>query len=205
MTRDIPIAVAVMAGGMGRRMGRDKAALRITGISMLERVARVAVESMGSVLVVGRDHAEWARGIDAVRFAVDEYPGAGPLGGIATALRTLGAAAIVVACDMPLLIPEALRWLVGQVPCSEAWDAVVPNNGARSEPLFAVYSPRTLPRIIEALARGERSVQRALAGAAVVRPEVPEWLRSRLANINTPEEFAAAARLLSPGPEDAPR
>ncbi len=205
MTRDIPIAVAVMAGGMGRRMGRDKAALRIGGVSMLERVARVGVQSMGSVLVVGRDHAEWAQRSDAVRFTVDEHPGAGPLGGIATALRTLESAAIVVGCDMPLLIPDAFCWLADQVPDSDAWDAVVPNNGARSEPLFAVYSSRALPRIVEALARGERSVQRALAGAAVIRPDVPEPLRPRLANINTPEEFAAAALLLSPGPDDAPR
>ena len=69
----------------------------------------------------------------------DLYPEKGPLGGIYTGLlASQSSHSIVVACDMPFLSTELLRYMVELSP---DFDAVIPNleKGMR-EPLHAVYS-----------------------------------------------------------------
>ena len=90
---------AVLCGGASRRMGADKAMIRVDGVAMARRVADALLDAGCSpVIAVGGDAAELGRlglvGVD------DEFPGEGPLGGVLTAL-SLGAPAVVLACDLP--------------------------------------------------------------------------------------------------------
>ena len=58
------VAIAIMAGGESRRMGRDKALLHFRGEPMLARATRLAMRTGGDVVVIGRERpAEW-RGED---------------------------------------------------------------------------------------------------------------------------------------------
>ncbi len=70
---------------------------------------------------------------------VDLYPEKGPLGGIYTGLSASSASAnIVVACDMPFLNTELLRYMLELAP---GFDAVVPRlKEGLVEPLHAIYS-----------------------------------------------------------------
>src|SRR5690606_24867161 len=100
-----PLGV-VLAGGLSRRMGRDKATLALAGRSLLDRSIDALIAAGLPVLVVGR--SALARG--DVQACEDDEPGRGPLAGLATALRRAqGAPIVAVPCDVPDLDAEAVR------------------------------------------------------------------------------------------------
>src|SRR5947209_3261783 len=99
----------ILAGGRSRRMGRDKALLRIEGETLLERTVRVTRALADEVIVVGRPRLEGPGGVLRLE---DERPDSGPLGGLYTGLRhASNAVTIVVACDLPNVETAVLRRL----------------------------------------------------------------------------------------------
>src|SRR5690606_17496311 len=108
MTAAAPIG-AVLCGGASRRMGRDKAAIRIDGVPLPARVA-AALEAGGcsEVVLVGGD--EEVLGESGRRWVADGWPGAGPVGGVLTAIAQAEAPAgvVVAACDLVSLTPAAV-------------------------------------------------------------------------------------------------
>src|SRR5690242_9512250 len=115
------VSGAILAGGQSRRMGSDKAALRIQGEPLLQRTARLLATITTDVAIIGPpERAALAPGVPILP---DRWPQQGPLGGIATALQALaGEAVLVVGCDMPFLNAALLRYFITLAP---EYDAVV--------------------------------------------------------------------------------
>ena len=135
------IAGFILAGGASSRMGRDKALLELGGVPLIVRTARLVESVVGAATVVGDSAAFRALGL---RTIADDWPGAGPLGGIATALRASSAPwSLVVACDLPYLTKPWLEYAVARALASQA-DAVIPMNATGTEPLCALYN-RSVP------------------------------------------------------------
>lgn len=199
------VTVAILAGGASRRMGRDKAGIEIDGLPLLERTARLARAVSSSVLIVGRTRpADWP--LPNVSFVEDEWPGEGPLGGLAAALRRLEApplfgasgadrpyGVLLLACDQPALTPEALTWLrEAAQECSQALvDGLVTVNGGQREPLFSVYTPHCLPRIEAHVTHGRRSLKALIDAGNFQFADLPPTLIPALVNVNTPDDLAA--------------
>lgn len=184
------ITIAILAGGASRRMGRDKALLPVEGEPLLLRIARAAQGTGAPVTVVGRDRPdEWPE--PDVRFVGDDVKGIGPLGGLATALRSSGTGVILLACDMPMLTTGAIAWLIDHV--DDASRGVVVRNGDRLEPLFAFY-PLILLDEIGAMIRDGRHRLRDLVSSFTII-DAPDALRPALANINTPDDLARLSPL----------
>jgi molybdopterin-guanine dinucleotide biosynthesis protein A len=198
-TGPAPVATgAVMAGGRSSRLGRDKALLAIDGETLLLRTLRTLRVVTSEQIVVGPP--ERAAQAGGARVVPDAYPGVGPLGGIYTALRaTAGEYVLVVACDMPFLNPVLLEHLLRLAP---GHDIVLPRTGGRGEQLHAVYRRTCLDPIQQQLAAGDYKIDRFFAGMAVRYVDEDELrqldpdLRS-FWNVNTPEDWAEAQRLLS--------
>ena len=188
------VAGFILAGGESSRMGRDKALLEIGGIALLVRTARLVEAIAGPPVVIGG--ADACRSV-GLRSIADDFPGAGPLGGIATALRASNAAwNLVVACDLPYLTKEWLDFLVARALASSA-DAVLPMNTRGAEPLCAIYNKRAEPGVRGALERGTRKVTDGLASLRVETIEPAEWKafdsESLLfKNMNSPEDYEEA-------------
>jgi molybdenum cofactor guanylyltransferase len=142
-------------------MGADKVLLTVDGVPLAGRVAAAlrAVPTVGRILAIGRDTLP---GVGVTACVPDEYPGAGPLGGLITALRHGETdATLVVAADMPALEPALLEQIV-EITTLEP--ATVPRWQGRPQPLCAIYTREVLP-IAEALLRGERRSLHALLDA----------------------------------------
>ena len=181
----------VLAGGRSARMGCDKALLPFRGGRLVESVARAVELAAGSAVLVGNARLYEHLGYAAIP---DRYPGAGPLGGIVTALHHSSADwNLVAACDMPELSGEFLGFLINTAAAEHSGaDVLVPAGpSGRLEPLCAVYHRRSRPALERALERGDRSVRGALEklhAAVVAVPEVTPFQ-----NVNTPEEWAVYA------------
>ncbi|MFN2556188.1 MAG: molybdenum cofactor guanylyltransferase [Nitriliruptorales bacterium] len=180
----------VLAGGRGRRLGRDKAFVEFDGEPLVVRAARLLGECCPEVFVASGDgkrlgEIPWEQLPDAVE---DGGPLAGILAGLERAATPLVA---VVAVDLPYLNPEILLRLAGEWR-GEA--AVVPLVSGRVHPLHGVYATQAAPRLRRLLLAGRRAVIRALSelGARVVGEE--GWADldpsgSFVYNINRPEDL----------------
>ncbi|MCH9035948.1 MAG: molybdenum cofactor guanylyltransferase [Chloroflexi bacterium] len=134
------VSGVALAGGRSKRLGRNKAVEKIGDQSLIERVVgKLSQVTSETVVVV----AEESKAADLnlppwVRTAADLYPGTGSLGGIFTGLSAAkGNYGVVVACDMPFLNVDLIRFMLDIV---SDYDAVVPRLQGRPEPLHAVYS-----------------------------------------------------------------
>lgn len=164
-------------------MGRDKALIPLGGTPLALRMARVLGQAGAqAVAAIGGDAARLAElGMGCVS---DEHPGAGPLGGVLTALHwSPTPLVVVVAVDLVDLDPATVRRLVS---VAAEGDVAVAHTG-RDEPLCAAWAVACCePAVRAAFAAGERAVHRAWAALRVVRVPVEA---SRLTNANMPEDL----------------
>jgi molybdopterin-guanine dinucleotide biosynthesis protein A len=184
----------ILAGGESSRMERDKALLELNGEPLIVRAARLVESVVGSCGIIG--DSVRLEGL-ALRSIADDYPGAGPLGGIATALGASTAEwNLVIACDLPYLTRAWLDYLVMRALRSEA-DAVLPMNERGAEPLCAAYRSSSEAAIRAALERGTRKVTDGLAGVPTEFIEPAEWKGFDsdgllFKNMNSPADYEEA-------------
>ena len=125
----------------------------------------------------------------------DPVEGLGPLAGLATGLASVGAGrALLLACDMPLLVPAVLRRLLELAGDA---DACVPLVDGMPMTTCAVYATRVLSRAQSHLAAGKRSLRALLDDVSVrwvsadeLRDLDPELLS--FWDCDTPEHYQAA-------------
>ena len=159
---------AVLAGGASSRMGSDKALLVVGGRPLVVGVADALTGALGvEAVVVGGDE-DRLRGL-GLEVLPDRAPGAGPLGGILTALlhhRERFDQVVVLSCDLPEPSPESIR-AVAETASDE--DAIaVPVLRGRRQWMHAAWPIAVLPALEEIFQRGERAPHRAVADLAVV-------------------------------------
>ena len=130
----------ILAGGKSLRLGRSKALETIDGKSLIECVVERLRPLANQILIVTSQEQSDLPDIFKAEILVDIYPDKGPLGGIYTGLlASRSSHSIVVACDMPFLNIELLRYMI---ELSGDFDAVVPRlgKGMGVESLHAIYS-----------------------------------------------------------------
>jgi molybdopterin-guanine dinucleotide biosynthesis protein A len=185
-----------LAGGRSRRFGRDKAVEEIDGVSLVERAVRTLNEVASEVVVIsGRD-----LGVD-VACLPDLRIDTGPLAGIETALsraRDLGMdAALVLACDMPLVRATTMRALADAVAGGSVAAVAVGRDQAGSrgsfEPLCAAYRTELLADASALLDDGVHAAGALFERVGGARVECPS---EELLNVNTPADADAAAAAL---------
>jgi molybdopterin-guanine dinucleotide biosynthesis protein A len=182
----------LLAGGLSSRMGTDKALLLIEGkplLYLLVEQLRALTEHV--IISVGSSEREALyRGIlgnlgDPVSFALDRYPGCGPLSGLHAGLSTVTEGYVfVMACDMPHLSEELLAQLMGHV---ESGADVIHASG---QPFHALYHARAVPQIEVALDQRDFRVMRLLERlhTVVVNP-LANGGKAIFTNLNTPDDY----------------
>ena len=194
----------VLAGGLSRRLGRDKAVEPIRGEPLIARViGRLDSLTDETVVVVNNE----ARGDElplpsTAATAVDIYPDSGSLGGIYTGLTAArNDWCIAVGCDMPFLNTELLAHML---TLRQGYDAVVPVLGGYPEPTHAAYSKVCLPHIERRLKAGRLKIAGFFDDVRVKfvsEQEVEAFDAERLSffNVNTPEDLTRALALADEG------
>lgn len=196
------MASIVLAGGRSSRLGQDKISLVIGGEGLLQRTIdhlKQLNQEIILVLAQGQSLPEFDSSTD-VRLVMDVELGKGPLVGVYSGLKASNDDYnVIVACDMPFLNVELLRYMTGVVP---GFDIAIPRIGDKVEPLHAVYSRACLD-IIETMMR-ERNLKVSnlleLANARFIEgdeldkfdPNHESWF-----NINMPADLKKAEEILN--------
>ncbi|PYY20457.1 MAG: hypothetical protein DMG60_00135 [Acidobacteria bacterium] len=183
----------VLAGGVSRRMGRDKAQIPWRGGTLLTHAIEQVEGVAPKVFVVGSLGANKL----PVPVLADNLSGVGPLAGIQTALSNSSTDwNLVIAVDLPLVMAEVLNWIAGfRTRATQV--AIAPRVNSRLQPLCAVYHRGLLPEIDEALARQQSSIHRLLERLSTRIIEEDELIANGFApetflNVNTPEDLECA-------------
>lgn len=196
----------ILVGGASRRMGRDKAQLRLGPETMLERIAAQLSPVTSSVTLVGSPQAYMEHSLPTVP---DVYEKWGALGGIHAALSAAKTDwIIVIACDLPFVtrnLFERLKSFADESPF-ESIDSIVPlQPDGRPQPVCALYRRETcLPEIERLVSAGEHTPRALLTN---VRTRYVQFLElgdlpgaeNFFLNLNTPEDFERAKWLAETG------
>ncbi len=158
---DLTITSNILAGGRSSRLGREKLAEVIAGKSLIERaISRLSSLSQEILIVISQKQARSSLPsytYPEAKTVVDLYPETGSLIGIYTGLvHSSNFLNLVVACDMPFLNLELLRYMVKMAP---GFDVVIPRIGDQMEPLHAVYSKNCMKPMEDLIKQGNLKIR----------------------------------------------
>ena len=145
----------ILAGGLSKRMGREKALMVWRGQPLIERVSGL-LSSLDLEVHVVLGSSMQARRYE-VSTVIDILPDCGPMGGILSGLRhSKKELNCFVPCDMPMLTKGLLRSLEDQI---KDYDAIVPRDtSGRVQPLVGYYSPRCIDILAKWVGAGRLSL-----------------------------------------------
>jgi molybdopterin-guanine dinucleotide biosynthesis protein A len=170
-------------------MGTDKAFVEVGGVAMVERVAAaLAAAGCTPVLLIGGDDALLARtGLPTV---ADRWPGAGPAGGLLTALAATTTELVVIAsCDLPLLEPAVVTAVVDALHADPALGAAVAMTDRPQLSLTAWRRSVVGDALQDRWDSGDRALHELVAAVPNTAVEVPA---TAMRNVNTPDQLSAA-------------
>jgi molybdopterin-guanine dinucleotide biosynthesis protein A len=188
---------AILAGGLSRRMGFNKAFIKLNHETIIERSVRLFKGLFDETLVVTSTAVPYE--LLSTRVVTDIYKGAGSLGGIYTALfHSPGEYVFVAACDMPGLDPGAISAVLKAQKTSNdtakgGFDAFIPFINDRYHPMHALYSKRCMKPIEAMIKQGDLKISNLIEKIRV-KPLVEDDLEgapiaASIENINTREEL----------------
>jgi molybdopterin-guanine dinucleotide biosynthesis protein A len=188
------VAVVILAGGEGRRIGGDKPLRRLGQKRLIDIAVELARSWSGIVAVAVRDPSQ-AGSVDAE--TIEDLPIEGPFGGLAAGLRFAQRNAcqfvLAIPADMPFLpadLPEKLAASIGDFGCAMAGSA------GHVHPVCALWRVSALDHVDDYVSGGGRSLR---GFAAVVGAREVEWPAKPddpFFNINQADDLALAEKRL---------
>ncbi len=131
----------VLIGGQSTRMGHDKSMIDYHGIPQWQYAVKQLEPLVNKVFLSVRQ----GQTLDYANLIEDRYPGKGPFGALMTALETHpDKAFLVLATDLPYMTDVQLQNIVRQRDTSKIATVFKGRGKLYSEPLAAIWEPRSL-------------------------------------------------------------
>jgi molybdenum cofactor guanylyltransferase len=185
----------ILAGGKSSRMGRNKAFLEFEGQTLIERSLRVLRSVFSEIIISSNSPELYDR--YGEKIVEDIYLDQGPLGGLHACLNEAKYDfSFFVACDMPFLNAEVIRFLAGMK--GEA-AIIVPEVDGGLHPLHAFYHKSCLPVIEKKLEAKSLKLTNIFQECSIRIVQEYEFknfsqVRQVFKNINTPQEWTELLR-----------
>jgi molybdopterin-guanine dinucleotide biosynthesis protein A len=182
-----PLKALILLGGKSSRMGEEKGLIQYHEKTQAEHLVSL-LEGIGlEVFLSVREEQKENYSFLNRPFIADQIQGAGPLGGITSAMRTFTQTAfLVVACDLPNLQKEQLEFLLKKRnPKAFATCYESPLDGG-PEPLCSIYEPKSFSALMKVWVNGKSCPRKMLFNRTV--EILPIHDSKFLVNANTPEE-----------------
>jgi molybdopterin-guanine dinucleotide biosynthesis protein A len=190
-----PLYGAVFVGGRSKRMGQPKFSLSYNGTSETERMTEVLKRFCDKVYLSSRSDLEMGTlgkipGIERIN---DVHIGLGPVGGLATLMGSHPDKAwMITACDMPFIENKNFDTILNERDPLRYGTCFTQKGNLGFEPMCAIYEPKFIIPLFEAMSRGQLSISRIIDGLPFKHVRVSKKDRYNFMNINTPEEYEVA-------------
>ena len=188
-------SAVLLAGGKSSRFGSDKAVVKIDGVELWRRQISL-LRALGSheIFVAAGQPPIWIN--DQLHFVRDAMSNAGPLSGVASALRECATShLLVLAIDLPQMTAAFLQSLVDL--SSDSCGAVPKRNGF-FEPLAAIYPQSCRPLADRQMLAGKLMMQdfvsAALEESLIIVRDVRPDEEPLFTNMNAPDDLLSIPR-----------
>ena len=183
----------ILAGGVSKRLGyKNKALLKIGDKSIIECVIDALSKVTESIILITNSPKEFEH-LELPMFE-DIFPGSGSLGGIYTGLKVSKTYYnLVVACDMPFILPHLLTFLINH---RNHYDVVIPVTPDGHHPTCAIYSKNCIEPIESQIKTGNLRIYNFFPHVRVNRMNFdvlcPCYDSNMFFNVNTSEDYSKA-------------
>ncbi|MCP4748529.1 MAG: molybdenum cofactor guanylyltransferase [Desulfobacteraceae bacterium] len=191
-------SAVILSGGLNSRMGgKNKAFLKIGGLTILDRLIHTLSPFFSEILLVTREPGLYS-GVK-VKVVTDIFEYRASLAGIHAGLcKCKSDFAFIVPCDAPFIDPELVRYVLNQA--KSCFDIIAPQIRGRFEPLCAVYSKRCIPLIEEQLEKKDFKIIRFFhkMNLKLLPEEDIEKIDPQMHsffNVNTPQAFVESQKI----------
>ena len=190
----------VLTGGKSSRLGQDKVLATVGDRSLLEQVVSRVGSICEDIIIVtaqGQTIPCFASQPE-VQIVTDAFQGKGPLVGIYSGLTVSSTFCnLAVACDMPFLNRDLLRYMLQHL---DDYDMIIPRMDNKLEPLHAVYTKNCMATM-EAMIKQDKLSIFELCDLVKVRylsaEEIDRFDPEHLSffNVNTVDDLEKAREL----------
>jgi molybdenum cofactor guanylyltransferase len=200
------INALILAGGKSTRMGQDKALINYQGQPQWQFLSGILSRQVGMTMEASRGvnsevfiscQEEQAHHFQGENLIFDSFTGLGPMGAILSAFReNPNTAWLVVACDLPLLDENTLKFLIENRDTSKIATTFRSPESKEGfpEPLITIWEPKSYAVLLQFLAQGISCPRKVLINSDVQLLDAP--LPVTLMNANTPDDKKVALTLL---------
>ena len=142
----------VLAGGQSKRMGSDKALIKYHSKNQLEHAYQLLDQfCIRTFISVSKKNAQ-EKNRQTLPAIIDKVEFDGPLAGISSALDTFpNSSWLVIACDLPLLDEETLKFLISYRDQKKDATAFISSFNNLPEPLCTIWEVSSKTHIDNAL------------------------------------------------------
>ena len=183
---------AVFVGGQSTRMGKPKFSLTYEGVSGTEKATKFLSKFCKKVFLSSRADLDMSslptiKGTERIN---DEHIQLGPVGGLATLMGQFpNKAWMITACDMPFLKEDDFETIFQKRDPLRYGTCYVQKGRFGYEPMCAIYEPKFIVPLFEAMSRRELSLSRIIEALPFKKLKIDEADRSKFMNINTTEDY----------------
>lgn len=179
----------ILAGGQSKRMGTNKAFVRLNGKPLIDYALDALNKVTPNVILSAGTESLNYKNLPAVK---DVFPGCGPMGGIYSALRFSNTELnLVLSCDMPFISADMLNFLVEKATEYKS-DVTLPiDEEGYFQPLCAVYRKSMIPCFEQAILRQELKlkwmIEKVNFRIIAIENTNKSYNSKTFLNMNTPE------------------
>ncbi|MEO6289756.1 MAG: NTP transferase domain-containing protein [Ginsengibacter sp.] len=185
----------VLAGGKSKRMGRDKSSIQWHGKEQQYYIADLLKPLCDQVYISHRQ-GQASEANDNYKTLIDTYTGIGPYGAILSAFQfNPDVAWLVVACDLPLLDNNTLKYLLANRNANAIATTFQSPHDGLPEPLITIWEPKSSEVLLSFLSHGYTCPRKVLIKSDAVHLLQPPDTNA-LMNVNTPEDFEKAEQII---------
>jgi len=188
------IALVVLAGGEGSRIGGNKPLRSLGGVPLIDRAIMLANSYSDLVGIAVRDPVQVGETDVPI---LQDHCAEGPVGGLVAGLQFAKESGrrlvLTIPADMPFLPGDLLDRLIEDIGSNAC---AIAASGGHSHPVCSLWRTDVLASVPEYLATGRRSLRglAELVGHSTV--DWPAGDSDPFFNINTEEDLAEAERRL---------
>lgn len=186
------VAVVILAGGEGNRIGGGKPLKRFRGERLVDRALSQA-RRWSDLIVVAVREASQVEPLSAPLIEDEDIPG--PLGGLVSGLRMARkkkrAFLLAIPADMPFLPNDLLDRLLAAIGNKQC---AVAQSGGHIHPVCSLWRTSALRLAEPYAASGRRSLKGLAAASGFIAVEWEAGPVDPFFNINTNADLAEAAR-----------